>query len=277
MYNELYFLSLNFLAKYPWVSGGFSVKYTKRVKVQKSISKPQWDTPRGILLMTLALKTYALFEEYMMKGFVYGTLVILAVMACVCVAAPKPAIVPGPADWTVDVTFEHLQQIMLRLSGEKKARRFWYTIITLTNKTNHDVDFYPQCELMTDTFQIIPAGKGTPAAVFEQIKRRHQGGYPFLKSLEKTGNRILQGRDNTEDIAIIWPDFDAKAKNIKLFIAGLSNETVAIDHPVAKDATGKPVKVYLRKTLELSYTLGGDATFRSDAKLIYEGKRWIMR
>ncbi|GAF76801.1 unnamed protein product, partial [marine sediment metagenome] len=69
----------------------------------------------------------------------------------------------GPSDWTVDVVFEHPQQIMLPSSGEGELRRFWYTIITLTNKTKRDVDFYPRCELMTDTFQIIPAGKTVPA------------------------------------------------------------------------------------------------------------------
>lgn len=212
-----------------------------------------------------------------MKSFVYGTLVILAVMACICPAAPEPAIVQGPDDWTVNVIFEHPQQIMLQLSGDKKLRRFWYTLITLTNKTKRDVDFYPRCELMTDTFQIIPAGKGVSAAVFEQIKSRHQSKYPFLESLEKTSNKILQGEDNTKDIAIIWPDFDAQAKNIKIFIAGLSNETVAIDHPVDKDDRGKPVKVYLRKTLELSYGISGDPALRSDAKLSYKGKYWVMR
>jgi hypothetical protein len=212
-----------------------------------------------------------------MKDFVYAILLILVVAACVSLAAPEPAIVQGPDEWTVDATFEHPRQIMLRLGGDKQPRRYWYMIITLTNKTNRDVDFYPKCELMTDTFEIVPAGKGTSSAVFEQIKRRHQGIYPFLESLERAGNRILQGEDNTKDIAIIWPDFDMQAKGIKIFIAGLSNETIAVDHPTAKDETGKPVKIYLRKTLELSYKLRGDAAFRSGAKLIYEGKDWIMR
>ena len=198
-------------------------------------------------------------------------------LAYVSLAAPEPAIVQGPDEWTVDVTFEHPQQIILRASGEAKPKRYWYTLITLTNKTNHDVDFYPKCELMTDTFEITPAGAGMPAAVFEQIKKRHQKKYPFLESLENAGNRILQGEDNIKDIAIIWSDFDVQAKGIKVFIAGLSNETVVIDHPTAKDETGKPTKIYLRKTLELSYKLGGDAAFRSGAKPIYEGKRWVMR
>jgi len=216
-------------------------------------------------------------EGHRMRSFIYGALAIFAAMAYICLAAPEPAIVSGPDDWTVNVRFEHPQQIELRLAGDNKPKRFWYTIIALTNRTTRDVDFYPRCELMTDTFQIIPAGKNTPAVVFERIKRRHQSKYPFLELLERTSDKILQGEDNTKDITIIWPDFDDKARAVKLFITGLSNETVAIDHPVAKDEMGRPIKVYLRKTLELSYNLPGDTTLRSGIKLIYKGERWIMR
>jgi hypothetical protein len=206
----------------------------------------------------------------MMKSIVYGTFTISAILIAVCMGAPKPAIVPALGDWTVDVTFEHPQQIVQQ-RGENRAGRFWYTILTVTNKTDDDVDFYPQYELMTDSFQIIPAGRDTPAAVFERIKRRHKSEYPFLGSLEKAGNRILQGEDNAKDIAVIWPDFDGRAGNIKLFISGLSNETAAVDHPITKK------QVYLRKTLELSYALQGDPALRSHIKLIYRGKRWVMR
>jgi hypothetical protein len=211
-----------------------------------------------------------------MKGFVYGTLAVWAAMAFVCLAAPEPAIVPGPRDWTVDVTFEHPQQIVLRRE-KGGSRRFWYTIVTLTNKSGRDVDFYPNCELMTDTFHILPAGKDAPVTVFEGVKRRHQRNYPFLEALDKAGNKMLEGEDNAKDIAIIWSDFDKQVKNIKLFISGLSNETAVVEHPVTKDAAGEPVKVYLRKTLELSYSLSGDAALRSYAKLSYKGKRWVMR
>ena len=213
-----------------------------------------------------------------MKGIVYGILFAVGgILACVCLAAPEPAIVAGPRDWTVNATYEHPQQITLGSGRNSKPRQFWYTIVALTNNTNRDVDFYPRCDLMTDTFQIISAGKDTSPAVFEQIKRRHQSKYPFLESLEKAGNKILQGEDNTKDIAIIWSDFDIRAKNIKIFITGLSNETAVIDHPIAKDKTGKPVKVYLRKTLELNYALRGDTSLRSYIKLNYKDKRWVMR
>ena len=212
-----------------------------------------------------------------MKTFAYGVLLVFVLVCGYCQAAPEPAIVPSPDLWTMDVTFEHPQQIEVKLVGQRRPKRFWYVIVTLTNRTGREVDFYPGCELMTDTFKITPAGTNVPKEVFDRIKTRYQRKYPFLELLERTNSRMLQGTDNTKDIAIVWPDFDPEANNIKFFIAGLSNETIAINHPVAKDKSGKPAKVYLRKTLELSYAIGGDPQFRSDAILIGKGKRWVMR
>jgi hypothetical protein len=113
--------------------------------------------------------------------------------------------------------------------------------------------------------------------LFNQVKRRHKSKYPFLEPLNSAGTKILQGEDNTKDIAVIWPDFDSKAKNLQLFITGLSNETVAVDHPLKKDQMDGPVKIFLRKTLELSYSLKGDQTLRTNGSFAYKGKRWIMR
>lgn len=211
-----------------------------------------------------------------MKSVIYGTFVVWAATAFLCLAAPEPAIIPGPRDWTMEVTFEHPQQIIVQME-KGGLKRFWYTIVTLTNQSGQDVDFYPTCDLMTDTFHIIPANKHTPEGVFERIKRRHSRKYPFLEALDKAGNKMLEGEDNAKDIAVIWPDFDEQVKSLKVFISGLSNETAVVDHPVSKNAAGEPVKVYLRKTLEISYTLSGDPALRSSAKLTYKSKRWIMR
>jgi len=212
-----------------------------------------------------------------MKRVVCGIWVIWAVIACASLAAPEPAIVPAPGQWTVDVEFTHPQQIVLRRGPGNQPVRFWYTILTLTNHTGNDVDFYPKCDLMTDSFQILSAGRTVTPAVFEQIKTRHKSKYPFLEPLEQAGNKILEGEDNAKDIAVIWADFDDKATNIKLFITGLSNETAVVDHPISKDDAGTPLRVFLRKTLELSYDLKGDPALRSDASLTYKAKRWIMR
>jgi hypothetical protein len=192
-------------------------------------------------------------------------------------SAPKPAVVPGANQWTLNIVFTQPQQITVKVPGEKKAQRFWYIIVTLTNNTNIDVPFYPGCELVTDTFQIISAYKNTKNAVFEKIKSRHKKKYPLLESLELADNKILQGQDNTKDLAIIWPDFDPKSKDISLFIAGLSNETKAIEHPTKKDPNGNPEKIYLRKTLELQYSISGDPTLRDNTILAFKCQDWVMR
>jgi len=207
------------------------------------------------------------------KRLLYIFLAILAVTP-LSIAAPEPAVVAKPGDWTLETRFEHPQQIVLKGT---QPQRYWYMILTLTNTTDRDVDFYPKCDLMTDTLQIVPTIKGTSAVLFEKLKNRHQSKYPFLQLIENAPDKLLQGEDNTIDILIIWPDFDPEAKAIDIFISGLSNETTVVDHPVDKDPEGNPVKIYLRKTLQLSYSLAGDPAFRSDQKLTFESKRWVMR
>jgi hypothetical protein len=205
---------------------------------------------------------------------VIPSVIAVVFVSCLALAAPDPAIVPKPGDWTLELRFEQPLQIVLPGTIQQ---RFWYTILTLTNKSGKDVDFYPACELVTDTLQVVPAIKGTSAVLFEKIKNRHQGRYPFLQLLENAGDKVLQGEDNTMDIAVIWPDFDPNAKTVNIFVSGLSNETVVVDHPTEKDQDGQPVKIYLRKTLELTYSIAGDPKFRSDQKLKFESKRWVMR
>lgn len=213
-----------------------------------------------------------------MRAFAFASFIVLTASACVCWAVvPTPAVVPAPGQWTIDTEFTHPQQITLGTGPGGKPERFWYSLITLTNKTGAKADFYAKCELKTDTFQIIPAGKSVPPDVFVAIKKRHEAVYPFIESLAKTGYNILQGEDNAKDIAVIWPDFDAKAGKIKIFITGLSNETASVNHPIAKDKDGAPLKIFLRKTLELTYALESDSAQRSDANLIFKSQRWIMR
>ncbi len=212
----------------------------------------------------------------MKRHFLYGT-VLATVVATLCLAAPQPAIVQRPGQWTLEVRYEHPQQIVMPW-GPKGETRFWYMIVSVTNRTGQDVDFYPKCDLLTDTFRVVPAGWGVTPAVFAAIKQRHQSRYPFLESLQAVGNRVLQGEDNAKDIAIIWSDFDTQALGFKVFMTGLSNETAVVPHPVAVDAaSGRPVPIYLRKTLELTYALRGDPALRSSVEVLYKGQAWVMR
>lgn len=213
----------------------------------------------------------------MRRRLLYGTVLTAVVATSLCFAAPEPAIVQRDGQWTLQVRYEPPMQIVLP-GGPTGEIRYWYLIVSVTNRTGHDAEFYPKCDLMTDTFQIVPSGLAVPPAVFAAIKQRHQSRYPFLEPFQGVANRILEGEDNAKDLAIIWPDFDAQAQAFKIFLSGLSNETAVVPHPVAVDkTTNQPVPVYLRKTLQLTYALRGDPALRSAVEVVFKGQGWVMR
>ncbi len=206
-----------------------------------------------------------------MRSIIF-TLSVLSVLATSVMGAPKPAVIQSAGQWTADAKFEPLRQLVYQPTETSAPRRFWYTILTIENRTGRDIGFFSKCDLMTDTFQILPAGKSVPMAVFERIKKRHQRKYPLLQYLPKVKSKILQGEDNAVDVAIIWPDIEPQTKNLKLFISGLSNETAAVNVPDAENTV-----IFLRKTLELSFQLKGESVWRSDSDIVFKGKRWVMR
>ena len=201
---------------------------------------------------------------------------LLALTAINAMAAPRPAMVPLPGIWTLDTEFENLRPIIWSPKGSS-PQRYWYMILSLTNNSPQTVPFYPSIELMTDTFCIVQADDFPSAAIFQSIKLANQGKYPFLVSYDDIENSIKRGSDNTLDFAVIFRDFDPKAKSISVFIAGLSNETVTIEHPTEKDSSGNPIKVRLRKTLEINYKVPGDNTAKSSRSLVFESVEWVMR
>jgi len=206
-----------------------------------------------------------------MRSIIF-TLSVLSVLATSALSGPEPAVIQDAGQWTADVKFEPLRQMVYQPTETAKPRRFWYTILTIKNSTGQDIGFFPKCDLMTDTFQILPAGKLVPGAVYEQIKKRHRRKYPLLQYLPKVKSLILQGEDNAIDVAVVWSDIKPKAKQVKLYISGLSNETAYVDLPGAENT-----RIFLRKTLELKFQLKGESVWRADSDITLLGKRWIMR
>ena len=212
----------------------------------------------------------------MKTGIVYFVTALLLFTTGISMAYPTPATVQNPDQWTLKVKYAQPEQILLELNGQRQ--RFWYLIVTVTNDSGfEDISFYPACELVTDTFQVIPAGKKVQKGVFDAIKLKHQGSYPFLESLDFKDHRIFSGEDNTRDFVIIWPDVDPKARQVNLFISGLSNETAIIPHPVLKDDAGNPQSIFLQKTLQLTYALAGDQSLRATATMKKIETNWVMR
>ncbi len=202
---------------------------------------------------------------------------ILAVSA-VSFGYPEPKVVQKVGQWTLDVKYSAPEQITLQLPNQKKPQRFWYIILSITNETSlEEAELYPLCRLITDTFQVVDADKRVPISVFNAVKRKHQGSYPFLESLDFKDHRVSRGEDNTRDFAIIWPDFDPKARQISLFVGGLSNETAIVEHPKLKDKDGGPKKIFMQKTLQLKYAVAGDEKLRSTVTMKKPKQTWVMR
>jgi len=214
----------------------------------------------------------------MKTRFVFYLMLVVLAVSAVAVGYPEPKVVQKVSQWTLDVNYSAPQKITLQLSNQKKPQRFWYIILSVTNETSLDeVEFYPLCRLITDTFQVIPADKQVPVSVFNSVKQKHQGSYPFLESLDFKDHRVSRGEDNTRDFAIIWPDFDPKARQISLFAGGLSNETAVVEHPELKDEDGHPKKIFLQKTLQLKYAIAGDEKLRNTVTMKEIRQTWVMR
>jgi len=198
-------------------------------------------------------------------------------------APPKPSVVP--VSWQLDFQYHPIESITVVPPGEKKARTYWYVLFTVTNKTKADQVYVPSFDLATETGEIIRAGEGVPTSVFKAIVKRHNN--PLLASLAEVSGRILQGEDNAKDGVAIWKNFDPKARKFDVFIGGLSGERATIKLPapvtiVEKDDDGKPHKVtktemILAKTLQLSYSIPGEAAARTRILPKLLGKKWIMR
>jgi hypothetical protein len=213
----------------------------------------------------------------MKNGIIVVSIFVLSLSAGTLLGWAEPSLVDKEGQWTLDVQYEHPRMISLWAPGKPQPQRYWYLIISLTNNTDREIPFYPAAELVTDTFQIIPSGADVQKRLYEEVKRLYRGSYPFLECLDFTDLTIRKGADNKRDFVLFWPDFDPKANQVQFFIGGLSNETAAVDHPIKTDASGRPLRVYLQKSLRLNYAIGVDPSLRSRASLNFEDQSWVMR
>jgi len=209
---------------------------------------------------------------------VIGTVIGLAL------AAPEPSDVP--VEWELDIElFDVAMPISVTLPGDDEPTVFWYLRYLVTNETGEDREFTPVIDLATNTGQLIRAGTSIPPVVYDEIKGLHH--QPLLKDLPAMAGRLLQGEDNAKAGVAIWPDFDEQAGQIDIFISGLSGETqvVQLPNPVEKvtptpecdDIVEQVTEVVLRKTLELTYALPGEASARLTTPATLVARQWVMR
>jgi hypothetical protein len=162
---------------------------------------------------------------------------------------------------------------------------FWYLRYQVSNHTGEDQIFIPGFALYSETGQLIRAGQRVPLFVFDHIKKLLND--PFIKDTAAMTDKLLQGDDNAKDGVAIWQDFDPAAGTIDIFVGGLSGETAEIQLPkpvrVAEmDLTGemKEVvkrKIVLSKTLQVTYSIPGQAEGRLYTPIKLVEQKWVMR
>ncbi len=206
-------------------------------------------------------------------------LVLLSARCFLTGAAPEPALVPLPGTWQLDLELHgDPQKIQITPPGSSQPRTYWYLLYTVTNNTGQDIEFYPQFDLFTNTFKLYQADVKPYRAIINLLRDRYASTLPLLEPPSTITGVIRQGKDNARDSVAVFEAFDPKANHVRIFISGLSNETVTIYHPVKIDPkTQKPVPVLLRKTLMLEYQAPGDALNPQNRVMLYRGRKWIMR
>ena len=181
-------------------------------------------------------------------------------------AFPKPSLVPKA--WQLDFGPGKPQPISIRdINGQ--IQWYWYLTYKVQNNTRQERLFIPEIAVATDEGDLVSTGKNVPAEVFEAIQRAE--GNPLLLSPIQIVGKLLLGADFAKEGVAIWPAFDHSVDQMDVFVAGLSGETEAIEHPLTKE------RVVMRKMLMLTFATPGSHTHPERQAVLPSGEEWIMR
>ncbi len=178
-------------------------------------------------------------------------------------AHPTPSSVP--IRWELNFTPGELRLYY----DEVDQRSYWYFTYMVTNRTGAEQIWAPRLTLFTDAGQIINSGSNVPTRIVDDLL--DVLGNPLLLNQFEVIGPILQGREHAKEGLAVWPADRLDLTEVKLFISGLSGETARVVHPKTGD------EVLLRKTLERTYHVPGNAGHRGSRPLDFQEQRWIFR
>lgn len=186
-------------------------------------------------------------------------------------AYPTPQIVSK--SWQLDFTFEPPRPISVT-RPDGSIEWYWYLTYKVTNNTGDDRLFIPDITIATDEGDIVNANRSIPTAAFDAVQK--STGNPLLESPMQVIGKLLQGPDHARESVAVWRDYGKDVGEVRVFVQGLSGETVEIQTPDPADAS-RTVKVLLSKTLMATYQLPGLAASPQDQPVVAKGQKWIMR
>jgi len=182
---------------------------------------------------------------------------------------PEPSMLSDA--WELDFQWRQPRIIEITDAGAKANGKYFYLPYTVTNETGQDRQFIPQFTLLTDDGQLLTAGRGVRPAVFEAIDRQLKN--KFLETPAQVIGRLLQGEDYARDSVAIWPLPEGEdTDELRIFIGGLSGETVAVNDPLDPQE-----QIILRKTRVIAFDIPGGVDASPRQPIVQTDADWVMR
>lgn len=185
--------------------------------------------------------------------------------------APEPD--PVPTRWQLEIAPGPLRTAYVH-AGDASGAYLYFTY-SVTNNTGEDLEFVPSFEMATDGGPVMLSGSGVAPAVTDQLLALLEN--PFLQDQIDILGPIQQGPENAKHGVVIWPLERFQADEVRVFGAGFSGETDAIELPNAR--TGEVERLVFRKTLMMRFDTPGEIAVgqRGDRPFDVLERRWIMR
>jgi len=185
----------------------------------------------------------------------FRTLSLIIATACLILATsvfavPSPKAVPARPE----LSFNPGDLRIFR--SNEDGRWYWYFTYGVENNTGIDQIWIPDMVLYTDQGEILKAGQGVSSLVTDEIVEYI--GDPLLEPQYAIIGDLKQGRGNAKNGLSVWPARQMEVNELALFVAGMSSETLEVEHPLTK------APVVLKKTLKREYLIPGAANTRGD-------------
>ncbi len=197
-----------------------------------------------------------------------AALALCVLAAPVALAAPEPR--PVATSW--EFTFEEGPLRLAWVETEGGNRPYFYFTYRVTNHWGSDLLFAPDVSLVTSDAEVLPSGRGVPAAVIEEIMGRLRN--PLLESQYSILSTVLEGPEHAREGIAVWPATSMQVDELSIYFGGLSGENEA--YVIGRD-TDDPRRYTLRKTMMLRYATPGDFTRQGSRPFELIEKRWVMR
>lgn len=194
----------------------------------------------------------------------FAAITLLAV--AITDAAPKPSLLIKT--WQFEV--EHGQPRPISIKNlEGDIEWYWYMPYKVTNKTGEDRLLLPEITVTTDKGNVVVAGKGIPARLFGEIKKKERN--DLLEHPNNITGKILQGKDFARESVAIWPAFKDDVDELTIFIGGMSGDTETVKLPKSGE------EIVLSKMRMIKYITPGTNVHPQKQDVKEVESEWVMR